>query len=281
VTCHDLLAVRAARDEFRPVRTRWTGRQLQRAVVHGLRQSRYIVCDSEATRSDVGRIPAVPADRTTVIPPCVSPSFAPVAQDEARDRVRRLTWAKGRTLPSRFVLHVGGNQWYKNRRGVIDIYAALVERRPDAPSLVMAGRPLTADLQALIDAHELRDRVVSLDDLSDRDLAALYSLAELLLFPSIAEGFGWPVLEALACGCPVVTSNRAPMTEVAGDAVTYIDPVATVDAAAAVDALLQEPAAVRRDRLTRGLARASHFSQAAMADAYVGVYQRLLDDAAS
>jgi glycosyltransferase involved in cell wall biosynthesis len=140
----------------------------------------------------------------------------------------------------------------------------------------MAGKPLTPELEAAIDGYALRDRILQLPDVSDDDLAALYSRAELLLFPSIAEGFGWPVLEAMACGCRVVTSNRAPMTEVAGAAVTYIEPAAPSDAAAAVDAVLSESAATRREHVNQGLARAARFSQAAMADAYVNVYRHLL-----
>jgi glycosyltransferase involved in cell wall biosynthesis len=275
VTCHDLLAVRAALGEFRETSTRWTGRRLQQIVRRGLQQASRIVCDSDATRTDLRRI--VPrTDRPAVIHPGVSAAFAPVPVADATARAERLL---GLTLnPNRrFILHVGGNQWYKNRAGLIDIYAALVERMPDAPPLVLAGQAIPASLVRTISARSLAHRVVSISDLSDADLAALYSSAELLLFPSLAEGFGWPVVEAMACGCRVIASGRAPITEVAVDVATYIDPVDADGAAQVVERVLREPDTVRRAHVTAGLSRAARFTSRAMAEAYVGVYRDVLE----
>jgi glycosyltransferase involved in cell wall biosynthesis len=247
----------------------------------GLRQADRIVCDSDATRRDVQRI-VHPGDYA-VIPPGLSPIFARVPQHEALARLALLRpdscdpaiWARVASGP--YLLHVGGNQWYKNRAGVIDTYRALLERMPNAPPLVIVGKPLPRELADAVAAGSLQSRVVALNGVGDRELAAVYSRAALLLFPSLAEGFGWPVLEAMACGCRVVTSHRSPMTEVGGDAATYCDPENPKAAAAVVEAALREPETERRTRVSEGLSRAGRFSSRAMARAYLEVYQDAVD----
>ena len=281
VTCHDLIAVRAALGEFPAERTRWSGRRLQQMIRRGLRQADRIVCDSDATRRDAQRI--IRQDEYAVIHPGVSPIFTRVQADEALKHMEPMrpatcdpaTW--GRIVSGPYLLHVGGNQWYKNRPGLLDTYAALVDLVPGAPPLVIVGKPLSRELTLAIAARSLQRQVVALPAIGDRELAAVYSRAALLLFPSLAEGFGWPVLEAMACGCRVVTSSRAPMTEVGGDAATYIDPENPKSAAAVVQTVLREPEAERRTRTHEGLSRASRFNSRAMAHAYLSVYHAAVD----
>jgi glycosyltransferase involved in cell wall biosynthesis len=109
----------------------------------------------------------------------------------------------------------------------------------------------------------------------NEDLRALYSLAELVLFPSWAEGFGWPILEAQACGCRVVTTGRPPMTEVGGQAAAYLDPADVADAAEAVRRVLGETDADRNARVRAGLANARRFSTDKMIDKYLHIYHEL------
>jgi glycosyltransferase involved in cell wall biosynthesis len=124
-----------------------------------------------------------------------------------------------------YLLHVGG-YWYKNREGVCAVFGELLRGYPDL-RLVLVGH-LEAAAQDFLKANpQLQDVVVHLEGVKVEDLRALYCRAEVLLFPSWWEGFGWPVLEALACGCPVITTNRSPMSEVGGQAVTYIPPCPT------------------------------------------------------
>jgi glycosyltransferase involved in cell wall biosynthesis len=281
VTCHDLIAVRAALGEFPVERTRWSGRRLQQMIRRGLRQADRIVCDSDATRRDAQRI--IRQDDYAVIPPGASPAFTRLQADEALKLIAPLRPATGdqtawgRMVSGPYLLHVGGNQWYKNRTGLIDVYAALVERMPGAPPLVIVGKPLTRELTLAIAARSLQAQVVALPAIGDRELAAIYSRAALLLFPSLAEGFGWPVLEAMACGCRVVTSSRAPMTEVGGAAATYVDPENPKSAASVVQAVLDEPDATRMTHVNQGLSRAARFNCRAMARAYLSVYHDAVD----
>jgi glycosyltransferase involved in cell wall biosynthesis len=269
VTCHDLIAVRAALGEFPGQQTPWTGRRLQQAVRRGLQTAARIVCDSEATRQDVRRLVRSSAGESVIFPG-VTPTFRPMARADADFRVDRLR------LPRPFLLHVGGSQWYKNRAGLLDLYAALSTRLPAAPSLVLVGKPLTRSEREALAARGVPDRVVTVSRVADDDLAALYAGAEALLFPSLVEGFGWPVLEAMACGGRVIASDRAPMTEVGGDAITYIDPQNPLLAASIVEAVLREPAGDRNAKIAAGLARATRHSSGAMADAYLSVYRDAL-----
>jgi glycosyltransferase involved in cell wall biosynthesis len=146
------------------------------------------------------------------------PRFAVLPREQAL--------AVGQVLPlldgQPFLFHIG-NTWYKNRLGLLAIWEHL--HQLGLPQhLVLVG---TADaaLEAWLEQRpQLRPWLHGLEHTSDEVVVALYNLAAALLFPSHAEGFGWPILEALACGCPVITTNRPPMTEVGGEAVTTIPP---------------------------------------------------------
>jgi len=141
---------------------------------------------------------------------------------------------------------------------------------------VMAGAPITPEVRELIVARGLSGLVFEVVGCSSEDLRALYSTAELLLLPSLAEGFGWPIIEAQACGCRVVTADRAPMTEIGGQSTAYCDPRDPPAIARRVKEVLSEPEASRSGRIRMGLENAARFSAEQSVQAYAGVYQRLL-----
>lgn len=272
VTCHDLLAVRSARGEMQDQPTRWSGRQLQRMILDGLRLARNIVCVSEATRADVLRCVAGGQARVSVIYNGLNYPYEPMDDMEATGRL-----SKAGIDPNQgFILHVGGNQWYKNRLGVLRIFAHLRRRLSSrSPALVMAGKPWTDEMRNLVQTEKLSGSAIELVDITEMDLRALYTRAKALLFPSLEEGFGWPIAEAHSCGCPVVTSNRAPMTEVGGDAAFYVDPRDEERAALALAGVIARSA----DR-EANLRNASRFRPGDMIDAYAALYRQVLNGAA-
>ena len=287
VTCHDLLAVRSALGEIPENPTRWSGRQLQRMIVDGLKRAHHVTCVSEATRRELLRLSRVPPERTSVVWNGLNYPFAPMPLATARGRVARLIQALagahragndhhgGGDLP-RFILSVGANAWYKNKTGVVRAYAELRAIQPDCPFLVMAGAPIVPEVHELIAAKGLSGLVFEVVECSSEDLRALYSTAELLLLPSLAEGFGWPIIEAQACGCRVVTADRAPMTEIGGQGTAYCDPRDPPAIARRVKEVLSEPEATRSERIRMGFENAARFSSEQNVQAYAGVYQRLV-----
>lgn len=279
VTCNDLLAIRSACGEVPEHHTRWTGRALQRTILRGLNRAQRIACISEATRQDVLRLcrrPPLAVDRVYM---GLNHPYTRIAALEADARIHRLLSATSGTTPMlegrAFLLHVGGNQWYKNRLGVLKMYVELKNLRTEStiPALFMVGEPFTNEMRTFVREHGIGDDVVELQKVSNDDLEALYSLAELLLYPSLAEGFGWPVIEAMACGCPVVTSGRAPLTELGGSAAVYIDPDDIAGSAQAIQAVLSESVEARRARVEEGLRQQARFSTAAMVDGYCALYR--------
>lgn len=265
LTCHDLIAINSARGMYEGVRVRSTGRVQQRWIAAGIRSSPNLICVSEKTKEDVLELaPQIRAEITVIHHP-LNFDFHPSGAEE----VRRALEGIGLPADTEYFLHVGGNQWYKNRLGALKIFAEL-KRMPrfERTRLVMAGKPLSREMLAFRRSSLGDDAVLEAIDISDRDLRAFYTGALAFLFPSREEGFGWPILEAQACGCPVVTTNRGPMKEIAGDAAVLIDPGEPAEAAEKVARAL-----ANRDQLrAMGFRNAARFTVDRAIDAYVEVY---------
>lgn len=266
VTCHDMLAIRSALDEIPANPTRWSGGVYQRWILRNLCKAQMVACVSRQTREEVQRLTGLRNDRVTTVPNALNYQYQPMAADKAESRLRTL----GLDDVQPFFIHVGGNQWYKNRAGVMRMFAELT-RLPDYKShyLVMAGKPWTTELRQLAQSLALETRAIELIEVSNDDLCALYSMAEALLFPSLHEGFGWPVIEAQACGCPVIASNRSPMTDVGGEAAIYIEPTEPEDSARTIVKGLAD----RKRLRAQGLRNAERYSREMMIRNYTQLYQ--------
>lgn len=271
VTCHDLLAIRSALNDTPGHETGWTGRRLQSMILRGLKRAQHIACVSEATRSDLLHIAPSMRKRVSRVYNGLNYPYRAMPSCEAKARIGRLD---GRLSHRDFVLHAGGNQWYKNRLGVLDIFSRLRSREEEKDlMLVMAGKEWAEEMRAFVQRNNLGDSIVKVAEVSNEDLRALYSSAQLLLFPSLQEGFGWPIIEAHACGCPVATSNRAPMTEVGGDAAIYVDPDQPQSAAQIIAQALKN----RPDLRKASLLNADRFQTDRMINGYVELYRFLLE----
>jgi glycosyltransferase involved in cell wall biosynthesis len=272
VTCHDLLAIRSALGEFPENPTRWTGKKLQRMILKGLSAAHHVACVSDATRSDLLRLAGIDEQRVSRVYNSLNYPYSPMQRDEAVRRLRKLAVDADRP----FLLHVGGNQWYKNRLGVLRIFSHLRKRATGcALKLVMVGQPWTTEMRQFVRENGIREATLELVGVANEDLRALYSTAAMMLFPSLQEGFGWPIAEAQACGCPVATSKRSPMNEVGGDAASYIDPNDPESAAAALIQVLPKAAGMRES----SIANAARF-RSGMIDSYLSLYDKVLREKA-
>ncbi|MCR2830696.1 glycosyltransferase family 4 protein [Acidithiobacillus ferrooxidans] len=268
VTCHDMLAIRSALGEVPENPLRFTGRFLQRWILRGLKRAAHVVCDSEQTQRDWLRIGSPAEGGTSVVPIALNYPYHPMDQAERKVRLDRLGVGG-----APYVLHVGSNNWYKNHPGLARIFDALVQHGTFGTfQLVIAGKALEAAVANWLQAQGHGARLIQTGPVDNEDLRALYSGAALLLFPSLQEGFGWPIVEAQACGCLVATTNRAPMTEVGGQGAIYFDVSDAQGAATTIAAAWGD----RHVLIDRGLENATRYTTEAMISGYMNAYRAVL-----
>ena len=219
IHCHDFLALRSALGEFPENPTGWTGRQYQRLIRNGFSHGQAFISVSGKTREDLHRFLPHRPKISEVVHNGLNHPFRPMEQAE---RISLLKKTGVEISEAGFIMHVGGNQWYKNRNGVLEIYREYAAAFPSPAALWMIGEPPTGQLLDLAAAIRAPGKVYFLPGLTNEQINAAYSHARVLLFPSLEEGFGWPVVEAMASECPVITTDAAPMTEVAGGAARLI-----------------------------------------------------------
>ncbi|UCG35896.1 MAG: glycosyltransferase family 4 protein [Candidatus Omnitrophota bacterium] len=273
-TCEDLLAIRSALGEFKENITKWSGRKLQKMILAGLNQTQHVVCISESTRKDLLRVSKLNPESVSRIYMGLNYNYSPMGESEAKLHLERL----GINFSNPFLLNVSKNNWYKNRHGLLDIFRFLDEHTNKKQfNLIIAGSPLSLRLRKLVRRYGLREKIYEVIFPENEDLRALYSMAKALIYPSIAEGFGWPIIEAQACGCPVFTTGKPPMTEAGGGAAVYFDPNKPQEAAQIIAETLSDNAKVAKMK-EEGLENVKRFSVERMIEEYIKVYRTAIEE---
>jgi len=233
------------------------------------RRATAIIAVSEATRRDLVRCWGLDPARITVVHEAADPRFRP-APPEAIAEVRRRYG-----LPPRFLVTVGVIEPRKNLTRLLDALAIL--RRADDVHLVIVGGKgwLTTEFFRKLESFAHRQAVTLTGYVPDEDLPAVYSAATLCVQPSLYEGFGLPLLEAMVCGVPVVCSRASSFPEIGGDAARYFEPTNAEDIAEAIRSVWRDEA-LRVEMQARGLAQAARFSWARAARETMAVYKRVL-----
>jgi glycosyltransferase involved in cell wall biosynthesis len=208
-----------------------------------------VVADSQATRRDLARFYSIHEDKIRVVYPGRDESLRPSDPRPVRARYG---------LPEDYILHVGTLQPRKNLLRLIEAAERLAREHPGL-QLVLAGRPGWLSGPILERARASPSVVRLLDYVPDGDLAGLYSGARVFAFPSLYEGFGFPVLEAMACGTPVVCAGTSSLPELAGEAALLVDPADTDDLAHALGRALRDDS-LRATLIALGRAQAQRFS---------------------
>ncbi len=250
VTVHDLAFV-AHPEAFHASKRRYLNLMTRLSV----RRARQVIAVSAHTKADLVRHFGVSPDRITVIPNAADPRFRPADNPDALRAFRA-----AHHLPERFILFVGTLEPRKNLRRLIEAFIPLAVTDPNLQLVILgASGWLTSDIAPLVAQHAIADRINFPGYVSDDDLPCWYQAATIFCYPSLYEGFGLPVLEAMACGVPVVTANTSSIPEVTGDAAILIEPTDVTALRSALQTLLDDPA--RRDALrAAGIARATHYS---------------------
>jgi glycosyltransferase involved in cell wall biosynthesis len=265
VTLHDVIPL--ALPWAFPPRHRWV---LTAALARVRRQADLVIVPSAAAAEDVVRYLNMDRQRITVIPMGCDARFQPMVNAARLVQLRRRY-----ALPERYVLFVGTLEPRKNIALLLEAFSRLLAERPqDDIQLVVAGGKGWGDgrLIATMEALNIRRRVIFTGFVEDDDLPDLYRGAQMFVYPSLYEGFGLPVLEAMACGTPVITSNRSSLPAVAGDAALLIDPTRPDDLAAAMSAIMSN-GALHEELRWKGLARAKEFTWEAVARKTMDVYR--------
>jgi len=253
-TMHDLMfLVHPAYAHWRAAGKHWLFRRMARLVA---RRAAAVITDSEYSRQDIVRLLGVPREKLVVLPIGITADYRPVNEPQVLARVRQ---RYGITRP--YVLYIGNFKPHKNVKTLLDAFAKLPKTVSDTHQLVLGGA-----LDAFQPAHAalalelgIAERVVFPGFIAEPDLPALYTAAELFVLPSVYEGFGLPVLEAMACGTPVVCGRVTSLPEVVGDSALLIDPYNAAEMAMAIERGLTDPV-LRQALRAQGLQRARHFT---------------------
>jgi len=249
------------------------GRSYRRFTVpRAARHACTVVTDSHSSANDISTYLALPSERIRVVYGAAGNRWLGHVSDDEVARARRTHAAGGR-----FVLALGGVDPRKNTARVIEAFALFNKSTGRCQRLIIAGLPnrAVAEYRACAVRAGIAENVTFLDFISERELAALYHGADVFLYPSLYEGFGLPVLEAMTAGTPVVTSRVGSIPEVARDAAIMVDPL---DTRAIADALTRviDNAGLRHELIARGRCRALCFSWEKATRELISIYEEAL-----
>ncbi len=219
IHCHDFLAQQSALGQIPENPTSNTGKKYQEYIRKGYRQGKNFISVSNKTRQDLHQLLGYIPNCSKMVYNGLNQCFNVLQPHAARAAVMQET---GIDTRNGYLLHIGGNQWYKNRTGVIQIYNAWRKEYEIDMPLIMVGAVPNPKLVSEHQQSPYKNDIHLLTGKTDEFIKQAYSGASVFLFPSLAEGFGWPIAEAMASGCPVITTNEVPMTEVGASAAFYI-----------------------------------------------------------
>ncbi len=222
ITCHDVLAIQSGLGFTGTYcTTTKSGVVLQKIILNALCRAKKLATVSEYTLNQLKIIDTKPTitKKWKSIHNALSNKFTPSNNDE----IEKLLNKHKQLRNQEFILHVGSSLERKNRILLVKLINELKTEWNGI--LVLAGDSLSTELVELIDKLKVKDKILQIYRPQQTEIISLYSICQAMIFPSYSEGFGWPIIEAQACGAPVITSNKAPMmTEVGGNAALYADP---------------------------------------------------------
>jgi glycosyltransferase involved in cell wall biosynthesis len=241
-------------------------------VPSSLKRATRIITISQDTKQDLIHFFGVREEKIDVIPIAADTRFRPVVD------ISRLALVRERyNLPEHFILYVGHLEPRKNLDRLVRAFVQLCAQDVTTHSLIILGKP-SFGFESMLDRAKrsgFASRIVLTGYVEDEDMPAVYTLADALVFPSLHEGFGVPLLEAMACGVPIVTSNVSALPEIAGDAAILVDPYNVESIAGGIVQVLSDEG-VRQRLVEKGFERVNLFSVEKSAAATVETYKKAL-----
>lgn len=266
ITCHDVLAIRGAlgyEDAYCPATG--MGVLLQKWILSNLSKIPRIAAVSQFTLDQLLEL-ATPQKsfNWAVVYNTFNAEFTPMNRAEARTLLEQFCIPHNEP----FIFHIGSQLPRKNRKMLIEMFA-----RSDRfkGKIVYAGQPIDPKLLAVIKEYKLEDQVLEIVKPNHNELVALYSLCHAFVFPSFSEGFGWPIIEAQACGAPVITSALDPMQEVGGQAALYANPNNPDDFASAIDRFQQTD--LREEYIALGFQNIKRYGKEEIINHFLDLYK--------
>ncbi len=273
VTVHDLTPIVFKKHFPRGLRgeIKW---QMQR---YALKKANAIITDSNCSKKDIVKHVGVPAEKVSVVYLAAGEEFKIISNQQSIVSNLREKYS----LPEKFVLYVGDVTWNKNLPRLIEAIKSI-----NVP-LVMVGKALVSedfdrnnpwnrDLVRVQNLAKNDKTIIKLGFISTEDLVGVYNLATVFAMPSLYEGFGLPILEAMSCGCPVITTKEGSLGEVAGDAALYVDGYSKESIAKGISEVFENPI-LQKKLLQEGLKRVNEFSWKKTAFDTLKVYRQVQD----
>jgi len=280
ITVHDLTQIKFIKyyDVGFRGRLKW---QIQKRF---LKRAERIITDSKASKKDIIELTDYPKDKIDVVYLAAGDKYKKLDIPPKAEAFRRAgkIFREKYKIANKFILYVGDLNWNKNVEGLLKAFSPTTSHQPPVTDLVLTGSAFEnnnlkelQEVKKLIKDLKLRDRVKLLGFVPKDDLVKLYNLALFYVQPSFWEGFGLPVLEAMKCGCPVLSSNKGSLPEVGGSAVEYFDPDKKGELADKIKALLKSRK--KREKLAKkGLKQAEKFSWKKTAKETAKIYKKVL-----
>ena len=268
ITCHDVLAIQSGLGfSDTHVSTSKMGTILQKWILRHLSTARNLATVSQYTFDELNKLTLDNRNRRNwqIIPNSFNDRFHKIDSDKAETLLLKFKISAA----DKFILHVGSDLPRKNRKLLLDTAACLGARW--SGKICYAGHPIDERLKRHAESLGLHHRIISVEAPDHEMLLALYSRCDAFIFPSLSEGFGWPVIEAQACGAPVIASNIQPMPEVGGAGALYADPTRPEEFASALTSL--QNASIKNELTKRGLQNIARYRSEVMMEKYLKLHR--------
>mgnify|MGYP006098900077 CR=1 FL=1 len=265
LTCHDLIYINRLENK-RFKKLTFMGKIYRRLILTSIKKFDKIICDSSNTKKDLIKTINIKKSNIDVIFVGLNQNFYPMKISNRKKILSKYN------INSNFFLHVGSNVWYKNKPKLLHIFSEFLKLRKNKDyKIVFAGEKINRELMNIVSKLRLNNSFINIVNPNSKTLCALYSDSNGLIFPSITEGFGWPIIEAQTCGCPVFSSRIEPMSELGAKSVFYINPKNIYESAKIIYSKLR----LRKKIIKSGFQNQKRFSLSSISRQYKVFYNSL------